>query len=265
MRKLVHSASMVAGSGFHSRRLGGALVATVGLLGSAAIAGAITPGEPFAVSPNEGGPFTVVNVSGANCTDGPEPTVTGTVVGSPDVGVVAQFTATPDANGDWEAMFTVPPNKPAGPYEVTATCLTDPNQLDGDAYENQPFTIIEGEPATMTVSPRSAQAGEDVTVTVSGTLCRGEDAAVDVGIFLRVPEEIGEADEFVARTTATPDAEGNWVAQLTIPASIEPGTYGVGAQCLVAGLQFFLYEPVDVVLSEPEVAAPVTRAPSFTG
>lgn len=267
MRKLLHSASMVAGSGFQSRRVWGALVATVGLLSSAAIAGAITPGEPFTVSPNEGGPFTVVNVSGANCTDGPAPSVTGTVVGSPDVGVVADFTATPDASGEWAAMFTVPPNKPAGPYEVTATCLTDPNQANGDAYGNQPFTILEGEPATMTVSPRSAQAGEDVTLTVSGTLCRGEDATVDVGIFVRVAEEFGEVDEFVDRTTSTPDAEGNWVAQLTIPASTAPGTYGVGAQCIVAGSPFFLYEPVDVVLSAPEVppAAPVTRPPPFTG
>ena len=267
MRKLFHSASTVAGRGFRSRRVRGALVATVGLLGSAAVAGAITPGEPFTVSPNQGDPFTVVDVSGANCMDGPAPSVTGTVVGSPDVGVVAQFTATPDANGDWAATFTVPPNKPAGPYEVTATCRTDPNQAEGDAYGNQPFTIVEGEAATMAVSRRSAQAGADVTVTVSGTLCRGEDAAVDIGIFVRVPEEFGEADEFVARATSSPDAEGNWAAQLTIPASTAPGTYGVGAQCIVAGSQFFLYETVDVVLSAPEAppAPPVAREPSFTG
>lgn len=263
MRKLLRSASTVVGSGFRSRRVQGALVATVGLLGSAAVAGAITPGEPFTVSPNQGGPFTVVDVSGANCTDGPAPSVTGTVVGSPDVGVVAQFTATPDANGDWATTFTVPPNKPAGPYEVTATCRTDANQAEGDAYGNQPFTIVEGAPATMTVSPRSAQAGADVTVTVSGTLCRGEDAAVDIGIFF----EFGDPDEFVARTTSSPDAEGNWAAQLTIPASTEPGTYVVGAQCIVAGSQFFLYEPIDVVLSAAAAppAPPVIREPTFTG
>jgi hypothetical protein len=267
MQKLLHAASMVAVSGFRSRRVRGALVATVGLLGSAAVAGAITPGDPFTVSPSQGAPFTVVTVSGADCTDGPAPSVAGTVVGSPDVGTVAQFTATPDANGGWVATFTVPPNKPAGPYEVTATCKTDPNQLDGDAYGKQPFTILQGEPATMTVSPRSALAGEDVTVTVSGTLCRGDDAAVDIGIFVRVPEEFADADEFVARATSIPDAEGNWTAQLTIPASSGPGTYGVGVQCIVAGSQFFLYEPVDVVLSAAEAppAAPVTRQPSFTG
>jgi len=153
MRTLFHSASVVAGSGFGSRRVRGALVATAGLLGSAAVAGAITPGEPFTVSPDQGGPFTVVDVSGANCTDGPAPSVSGTVVGSPDVGVVAQFTATPDANGEWAATFTVPPNKPAGPYEVTATCMTDPNQAGGDAYGNQPFTIVQGEAATMHCAP----------------------------------------------------------------------------------------------------------------
>jgi hypothetical protein len=254
---------MVAGRGFRSRRVQGVLVATVGLLGSAAAVGAITPGEPFTVSPSQGGPFTVVNVSGANCTEGPAPSVEGTVVGSPEVGVVAAFTATPDANGEWATTFTVLPNTPAGAYEVTAMCKTDPNQLEGDAYGNQPFTILEGEPATMTVSPRSALAGKDVTVTVSGTLCRGEDAVVDVEIFLVA----GDPDEFVARATLTPDAEGNWVARLTIPASTAPGNYRVGAVCSVGALQSFLYPPVDVVLLAPEAppAPPVIREPSFTG
>jgi hypothetical protein len=263
MWKLFHSASMIAGRGLRSRRVRGAVVATVGLLGSAAVAGAITPGEPFTVSPSQGGPFTVVNVAGANCTDGPAPSVEGTVVGSPDVGVVTQFTATPDANGDWATTFTVPPNTPAGPYEVAAVCKTDPNQIDGDAYGNQPFTIVQGESASMTVSPRSAEAGEDVIVTVSGTLCRGEDAAVDIGIFF----EGQDPDEFVARGTSSPATDGGWASQLTIPASTAPGTYFVGAQCSVAGLPFFLYEPVDVVLSAPEAppAPPVIREPSFTG
>jgi hypothetical protein len=267
MRRLLYPVSVVAGRGFRSRRDRGALVATVGLLGSAAVAGAITPGEPFTVSPNQGDPFTVVNVSGANCADGPAPLIAGTVVGSPDVGVVAQFTATPDANGDWVATFTVPPNKPAGPYEVTATCMTDPNQAGGNDYGNQPFTILQGQPATMTVSPRDAQAGEGVTVTVSGTLCRGENAVVDIGIFVRVPEELGEADEFVARATSSPATDGGWASQLTIPAASAPGTYGVGAQCIVAGFQFFLYDTVDIVLSAPEAApaSPVVRQPSFTG
>ena len=115
----------------------------------------------------------------------------------------------------------------------------------------------------MTVSPRSAVAGEDVIVTVSGTLCRGEDAAVDIGIFF----EGQDPDEFIARGTSSPATDGGWASQPTIPASTAPGTYLVGVQCSVAGLPFFLYEPVDVVLSAPEAppAPPVIRRPSFTG
>jgi hypothetical protein len=266
MGKLSHVASIVAGRGLRSRRALGALVAAVGITGTAAVAGAAQPGAPFTVSPSEGAPFTVVDVSGAGCTAGPAPTVIGTVVGSPEVGTITQFTATPDAAGDWATTFTVPPNKPAGPYEVTATCKTDPGQIDGLPYVNQPFTVLAGEAATLTVSPRSATAGTDVVVSVSGTLCRGEGATVDVGIFRRVPEEFAEADEFVARTTATPDAAGNWSSELTIPASSGAGTFGVGAQCFVGGAQFFLYPTVDVVLSAAAApAAPVTRQPSFTG
>lgn len=54
----------------------------------------------------------------------------GTVVGSPEVGVITQFTATPNATGAWAATFNVRPNKPAGAYDVTAVCHTDPGQMD---------------------------------------------------------------------------------------------------------------------------------------
>lgn len=266
MGKLLRSVVRSRGHRLRARRSGQAVLVTVGVLCSAGVAGAITPGEPFTVSPSEGGPFTVVAVSGANCTAGPAPFVAGTVAGSPEVGVITQFTATPDATGAWAATFTVPPNKPAGAYEVTAVCHTDPGQVDGDAYGNQPFTVLAGEAAAMTVSPRSATAGRAVTVTVSGTLCRGADATVDIGIFLRVAEEFAEADEFIARGPATPDADGNWSTQLTIPATAGPGIYGVGAQCIVGGFQFFLYPVLDIVLSAPAPAAvPVARQPSFTG
>jgi len=245
----------------------GAGVAMAGLVASATVGAAAAPGDAFTVSPSEGGPFTVVDVSGADCSDGEAPSVAGTVVGSADVGVVTQFTATPDENGDWAATFTVPPNKPAGAYQVTATCKTDPDQPSGADYANQPFTILAGEAGTMTVSPLTAQAGADVTVTASGTLCRGDDPTVDIGIFVRVPEDIADADEFVARTTAVPDDQGNWTTQLTIPATAAPGTYGVSAQCVLAGVQFFLYGTVDVTLSPAQAppATPIPGEPPFTG
>jgi hypothetical protein len=248
----------------HRRWLGAlATLATVGLLTSATFAGAITPGEPFTVSPSAGGPFTVVDVSGSNCTDGPSPFVTGTVVGTPEIGVVADFTATPDGAGDWATTFTVAPNKPSGLYRVTATCWTDANLVDGDDYGEQSFTILEGEHAAMTVSPLRARAGGDVIVSVSGTLCKGQDALADVGIFFRDAEE---ADELVARRTFTPDADGNWSGQLTIEDSL-PAVYRVATQCLVDGAQFFLYDPVDIVLTVPAALppAPVSGQPSFTG
>jgi hypothetical protein len=266
MGKLLRSVVRWRGHGLRLRWSGQAVLVTVSVLCSAGVAGAITPGEPFTVSPSEGGPFTVVAVSGTNCTEGPAPFVAGTVVGPPEVGVITQFTATPDTTGAWAATFTVPPNKPAGSYDVTAVCLTDPGQMDGDAYGNQPFTVLAGEAATMTVSPRMATAGQDVTITVSGTLCRGADATVDIGIFLQVAEEFAEADEFVARGPAIPDADGNWSTQLIIPATAGPGTYGVGAQCIVGGFQFFLYPVLDIVLAgRAPAAVPVARQPSFTG
>jgi hypothetical protein len=242
-------------------------MAMAGLVVSATVGAAAAPGDAFSVSPGEGGPFTVVDVSGADCLEGSAPSVAGTVVGAPEIGVVTQFTATPDENGDWAATFTVPPNKPAGQYQVTATCTTDPDQPSGADYAHQPFTILAGEAGTMTVSPLTARAGADVTVTASGTLCRGDDPAVDVGIFVRVPEDVGDADEFVARTTAVPDDQGNWTTQLTIPATAGPGTYGLSAQCIIAGVQFFLYKPIDVTLSPTPAppATPLPDQPTFTG
>jgi uncharacterized protein YndB with AHSA1/START domain len=129
---------------------------------------------------------------------------------------------------------------------------------------------LQGTPATMTVSPRAARAGQDVTVTMSGTLCRRDDAAVAIGIFVRAPVP-GESEEpefeFVTRATSIPDDQGNWTTLLTIPASSAPGAYGVDARCRVADLQFFLYEATDMILlpSEAPPAIPMARQPSFTG
>ncbi|MGH9209546.1 MAG: hypothetical protein ACRD2C_02580 [Acidimicrobiales bacterium] len=256
-------------SGFTGHLVRAALVAAIGLTGSAGVAAAsaVAPGDPFIVSPSEGGPFTVVSVSGADCTEGPAPSVAGTVVGSPEIGVITQFTATPDDNGDWTASFTVPPNKPATDYAVTATCKTDPDQADGDQYDDQTFTVVAGDEATMTVSPLAARAGQDVVVTLSGTLCQGDEATVDVGIFERAPEGTGDAGEFLVRNTAIPEDDGSWTTELTIPASASPGTYGVSGECSVGGFQFFLYETTDIVLSAAQAppAVPVPGQPRLTG
>jgi hypothetical protein len=276
MREIFGSVAEMAGAGRRGRRVrvGAAVAVTaVGLFGAAAVAGPGAAGEPFTVSPGEGEPFQVIDVSGANCSEGSQPTVFGLVVGSPEVGVVTEFAAAVDENGDWAATFTVPPNKPVGQYVVTATCKTDPSAPTGVDYQDQPFTILTGEVGTMTVSPRTAQAGQDVVVTVAGTQCRGLGTSVDIGAFLRQPEELGDADEFVARATAVPDPDGNWTTELTIPASTSPGTYGVGAQCIDEGFQVFVYQTVDVVLSAPHTgqpspappAVPVTGRPNFTG
>jgi hypothetical protein len=50
------------------------------------------------------------------------------------------------------------------------------------AYAPQPFEVLPGELASMSVSPTRATAGTDVVLNVSGTLCRGADAQVDARI-----------------------------------------------------------------------------------
>jgi len=238
------------------------LIASV-LLGSVGAAGAIEPGAPITVTPGEGPPFTVVTVSGADCTDGPSPSVAGMVRGGPDVGAIRFFVATPDETGAWTASFTVPPNQPAGPYDVAVECKTDPNALEGVAYGVETFTIVQGEEATMTVSPRTARAGTDLTVTASGTLCRGPGATIDLRAFVQGTEE---ADEFVARATATPAADGTWTGQLTIP-DTQAVTYGVSGLCSIEDQAFILYDVADIVVSPAEAppARPLPARPTFTG
>jgi hypothetical protein len=233
------------------------------LAGSVSAAGAIEPGAPITVAPGEGPPFTVVTVSGADCTDGPSPSVAGMVRGGPEVGAIAFFVATPDDTGAWTGSFTVPPNQPAGPYEVAVECKTDPGALEGVAYGSETFTIVEGPEATMTVSPRTGRAGTDVTVTASGTLCLGPDATVDLRAFVQGTEE---ADEFVARATATPATDGTWTGRLTIP-DAQPVTYGVSGLCSIDGQPFVLYDVADVVVSPAEAppARPLPARPTFTG
>ena len=57
-----------------------------------------------------------------------------------------------------------------------------------------------GELASLSVSPTQGTAGTDFYVTVAGTLCRGTDPSVDVGVF---DPTLETADEFVARERHT--------------------------------------------------------------
>jgi hypothetical protein len=236
------------------------------LLGSVTAAGAIEPGAPLTVTPVEGSPFTVVTVSGDDCTDGPSPAVSGFLLGGPEAGAVAFFSATPDAEGAWTASFTLAPNQPASTYEVVAQCKTDPDVNEGIEYARHPFTFDVGDSVALTASPARAQTGSPVTVNVSGTLCRGAGASVRIDAFVRGTEE---ADEFVDQATVAPGPDGSWTGQLTIPDG-PPATYGIAAQCDIGQMPFFLYDAADVVVSAPGVppappARPLPARPTFTG
>ena len=221
----------------------------------AVTSGAITPGEAFNVSPNQGAPFAVIAVAGTNCI-GPSaaaeledltgddlPGGTGAIPGANAI-----VFATPDGAGNWSGTINVPPVVAAGQYRVVASC-------GPDAYAPQPFEVLAGELASMSVSPTQANAGTDVLVSVSGTLCRGVDAQADVGI----PDASKGADEFIARVFVTPDSAGSWSAQLTIPATTTAGSYLVSTQCSVGNSQFFLYVP------SPTIQLLLVAAPTFTG
>ena len=230
---------------------GAALVAALTTVTS----GAITPGEPFSVSPSQGAPFTVISVSGANCvgqsaaaeledlTGDDRPGGTGAIPGAN----VIVF-ATPDGAGNWSGSITVPPVVAAGQYRVVASC-------GPDTYAPQLFEVLAGDLASMSVSPTQATVGTDVVISVSGTLCRGTNAQVDVGI----PDESKGADEFIAREFVTPDSEGTWSAQLTIPATTPPGSYVVAGQCSAGNRPFFFYLP------PPTIELLVVLGPNLTG
>ena len=165
-------------------RRGLSIVASAALVAAltAVTSGAITPGESFNVSPSQGAPFTVISVSGANCvgqsasaeledlTGDDLPGGTGAIPGAD----VVTFAA-PDGAGNWSGNITIPPVVAAGQYRVVASC-------GPVAYAPQPFEVLAGDLASMSVSPTQATAGTDVVVSVSGTLCRGANAQVDVGI-----------------------------------------------------------------------------------
>jgi hypothetical protein len=223
-------------------------------------------GEPFTVSPGQGPPFTVVTVSGAGCT-GPSPSVISELVSAagaaPGEGTIPGTNAivflTPDATGAWSGSFTIPPIVAPGQYRVVARCLPDQFNPQPADYAPQPFEVLADGLAALSVAPRQASAGVDVPLTVSGTLCRGTAADVDVQVALAQAED---AEEFVARELFTPDSDGNWSGRVTIPAG-PATTYRVTAVCSVDGGQFFIYlPPVDVVVG---AAVPVPGRPTFTG
>lgn len=221
---------------------------------------------PLVVAPSQGPPFTVVTVSGANCT-GPAPSVAGELESPagdsqpggtgaiPGARGAVFFVTTPDVTGSWTGSFTVPPVVPPGQYRVVAQCAPESNGQPVE-YAPQPFEVLAGGSASMSVSPTQAPAGIDVVLDVSGTLCQGSAPEVDVQVHLAGSEEGGE---FVARAFLTPDSEGNWSGQVTIPAG-PAATYIVGAVCNVEGQQFFIYLP-----ASPSGSIPSARLVEIQG
>jgi hypothetical protein len=146
---------------------------------------------------------------------------------------------------------------------VISACCTG-QSTETVAYAPQPFEVLPGELASISVSPTRATAGTDVVLNVSGTLCRGADAQVDARIE-RAEEEPAVPDEPVARALFTPNSAGSWSAQITIPATTPAGTYIVGTQCLIGDRQFFIYLPPPPIELAAVPARPVPAPPRLTG
>jgi len=239
-------------------------------LALAVAAGAVTPGQSFDRSPSQGAPFTVLAFSGTDCT-GTSPevvaeleTTTGDEIpgGTGAIPGASTFVfLTPDSSGTWSATLTIPPVVAPGTYRLVAACRPDPSTQV--AYAPQPFEVLPGSLASMSVAPGEGDAGTDLVLTMSGTLCRGESAEVEVRVFVAADEGSG-SDAFAARASFVPDAEGNWSGTLTVPATAVAGDYGVSGECRVSGQQFFLYLPTArLLLVGPP--PPVSAGPTFTG
>jgi hypothetical protein len=243
---------------------GGALALT------ALAAGAVTPGQSFDSSPSQGAPFTVLTFSGTDCTgSSPEvvaelETITGDEIpgGTGAIPGASTFVfLTPDSSGAWSATLTIPPVVAPGTYRLVAVCRPDPSTQV--AYALAPFEVLPGPLASMSAAPREGVAGTDTVLTVSGTLCRGENAEVVVRVFLAADEESG-SDAFAAQASFSPDAEGTWSGTLTVPGNAAAGDYGVGGECRINGQQFFLYlPPARLLLVGPPPL--VSVGPTFTG
>jgi hypothetical protein len=114
-----------------------------------------------------------------------------------------------------------------------------------------------GPPGAMTIDPTSGPSATVITVT-SVTPCPPGSDGVNVGLL--------DPSNVLDSTTATPDAGGNWTAQLTVPAGTPPQTLQVDATCVQGTDPTLAYQVEDFVVTEaPAPPAPVTAAPTTTG
>jgi hypothetical protein len=247
-----------------------ALAGVAALAVAGIAAGAVTPGQAFDSSPSQGAPFTVVAFSGTDCAgSSPEVLVELETTTGDDVpggtgaipGASVLVFLTPDGSGAWSGNITIPPVIAPGAYRLVAVCRPDPSTQV--AYAPQPFEVLPGPLASMSATPSEGVAGTDLVLTVSGTLCRGEGAAVDVRVFLAADEGVG-TNAFAAQARFLPDADGNWAGMLSVPGTAIAGDYSVVGECSVNGQQFFLYlPPPRLLLVGPP--PPVILRPTFTG
>jgi hypothetical protein len=162
------------------------------------------------------------------------------------------FTAlvTTDGNGN-KNLSGVPwpttANQPASAYYICAIAHTTPAL---PKLSDQSFTVAQ--PVTITATPTTAQPGKSVTITGDNWL-PAQQLTVQIA-----PN--GQSDVLVQGTT-TPDADGHFTINLTIPANAPAGTYTVLA---FATNENSMHSPPDTKLTVGTLTPTATSSPSVT-
>jgi hypothetical protein len=117
---------------------------------------------------------------------------------------------------------------------------------------------VPAQAATITVSPSSVAAGDQVTLS-GDVLADGQPGCAVPGEVTLISQAFNGLGEFagVGAVFAPVDSAGDFATTVALPGSTAPGTYEISGRCGGGNL--------GVTATLTVVAAPVTKPPSFTG
>ena len=222
-----------------------------------AASGQAPPTVTLVRNPTQGGPGTVIAVSGTGCIFMESAHV---VIGTDPQAFVRTAV---QSDGSWSAEIVVPATQTPGTVLLASDCGAADFTPTWTVLQSD-FTVTDRPAATAVVNPAAVDPG--ATITVTGTGCSTAAGVLATATPMLITPPGPNASGLKAVTTGAPVAvtgAGDYAATLTVPSDAAGGPYLVHVRCDGASASIVSLDASVTVVGPPDTTTTTTE-PSTT-